>query len=724
MSERVLPVSLENELRTSYLEYAMSVIIGRALPDVRDGLKPVHRRIIYAMHELGLRHEGGYRKSARVVGEVLGKFHPHGDMAVYDALVKLAQPFYSRYPLIEGHGNFGSIDGDNAAAMRYTEVRLSEIGESLILRDLEKGGTEFQPNFDNRELEPTVFPCRLPMVLLNGSTGIAVGMATNIPPHSLKEVCDTLIYLIEHEEASIEELMRHLKGPDFPTGGEIIAQPSEITQVYRQGRGGLTVRGKAAITRRGKQPTIEIYELPYMVMKSALLEKMASLAQEWEDVSALRDESDREGMRIVLELKRDAQPEQVLQRLYDETPLQTIYHVNLTVVRQNQPEVLGIKDILLEWLNFRENTLIKLTEKQQEKDIKQLERNEGLKRAIGEIKQIVSILTESESPKIAEALLGERGYTPAQVEAIINLPLRRLTQLETQKLEKEIEELNKKIEEAREFLESKEARKKFIIGEISEIKERYQDERKTVLKEEVIVAERPCWLGRQGEKSYRDPWRNWSRQLNKRQTGSVVCTVKINENNPPWMITPQGRWSDQLKGQEWVRVTQQAHGQWYGVTPQGRVVETVPCQKFSLPRDEKLGWVWCEVFPEGYGVLTNRGRWLLVKEIKEIRVCGAEKIVSILGKREGQWYDLGSPSDELISGLTPVAITNQGQQFRTLVPNQIVAPLREKERFLGIILFPHPYVIAQRNLFVITIGEENLPPSERPWTHLFPIQVT
>lgn len=354
---KILPIDLRKEMKTSYINYAMSVIVGRALPDVRDGLKPVHRRILYAMHELGIYNEKGYRKCARIVGDVLGKYHPHGDSSVYEALVRLAQDFTTRYLLVEGHGNFGSVDGDGAAAMRYTEARLAKIS-SEMLRDITKDTVDFMPNFDGEEKEPKVLPSRFPNLLVNGSSGIAVGMATNIPPHNLKEVINAAVYLMDHEDASVLELMQYLKGPDFPTGGTIMGV-SGIREAFETGRGKVIVRSKSEIEEVNGRQKIIITELPYMVNKARLIENIAEHVRDKKliGISDLRDESDRDGMRIVIELKRDANANVILNYLYKRTKVQDTFGIIMLALVDNAPKVLNVKEILVNYIKFQKEVI-------------------------------------------------------------------------------------------------------------------------------------------------------------------------------------------------------------------------------------------------------------------------------------------------------------------------------------------------------------------------------
>lgn len=483
---RVQIVSIEEEMKRSYLDYAMSVIVQRALPDVRDGLKPVQRRILYGMHEMGLRPNAKYRKSAGIVGEVLKSYHPHGDSAVYDALVRMVQPFTMRYPLIDGQGNFGSIDGDGAAAMRYTEARLAPIAEEL-LADIEKQTVDFVPNYDDSTREPAVLPARLPNLLINGASGIAVGMATNIPPHNLGEVVDALVYLIDHPDATVEELVERLPGPDFPTGGIILGREG-ILAAYATGRGRIVVRARAHIEESGRGRTsIIVTELPYQVNKAALIEKIAELvkAGRLEGIHDLRDESDRDGMRIVIELKRDAQPRAVLNNLFKHTQLQTTFGVNmLALVDGTLPRVLTLKRMLQLYLEHRQQVVRRRTEF----ELRQAERRahvlEGLKIALDHLDEVIATIRSARSADDArQQLMNRFGLTEIQANAILDMQLRRLAALERQKIEEEYQELLTRIAELRALLADPAKILAVIRRELLELKEQYGDRRRTQIQD-------------------------------------------------------------------------------------------------------------------------------------------------------------------------------------------------------------------------------------------------
>ena len=477
---KVLPVDIKNEMKKCYIDYAMSVIVGRALPDVRDGLKPVHRRILYSMSELGLTPDKGYRKCARIVGDVLGKYHPHGDLSVYDALVRLAQDFSIRYTLVEGHGNFGSVDGDGAAAMRYTEAKMSKIATE-ILRDINKDTVDFIPNFDGEEEEPLVLPSRFPNLLVNGSSGIAVGMATNIPPHNLGEVIDGTIMLIDNPECSILDLMTCIKGPDFPTSG-IIMGTSGIREAYETGRGKVVVRANAIIEEENGRHRIIVDEIPYQVNKAKLIEFIADLVKDKRitGISDLRDESDRDGMRIVIELKKDANPNVVLNLLYKHTKLQDSFGVIMLALVDNEPQVLNLKQILGHYINFQKDVIRRRTQFELKKAEDRAQILEGLRIALDNIDEVINILRNSKTTDIAKSTLIERfGLSDKQAQAILDMRLRRLTGLEREKIEEEYNELMTLINRLKEILAKEELVLNIIKEELLEIKRVYSDERRT-----------------------------------------------------------------------------------------------------------------------------------------------------------------------------------------------------------------------------------------------------
>lgn len=491
IKEKVVARYLEEEMKDSYLSYAMSVIVGRALPDIRDGLKPVQRRILYAMHELHLRYNQSYKKSARIVGECLGKYHPHGDIAVYDALVRMAQEFSLRYPLIDGQGNFGSIDGDPPAAMRYSEARMSRITD-YILQDIEKKTVHFFPNFDNSLSEPEVLPAILPNLLLNGASGIAVGMATNMPPHNLGEVCDALSYLVDNPSASVKDLFKYIKGPDFPTGG-IICGRTDILNMYKTGRGKLTVRAKAATEREKNKTQVVITEIPYQLNKTTLIEQIANIINEKkvEGISDLRDESDKDGIRIVIELRRDAQADIILNQLYKHTSMEMTFGAIFLTLVNRRPQILSLKEMLSQHIHFRKEVIVRRTRFELEKAERRAHILEGLKTALKFLDQVVELIKKSKSPQDAKAALMKKfKLSEIQAQAILEMQLQRLCALERKKIDEEYLELLKTIESLKSILSSEKKQEALIKEETKELKERFADTRRTDIvteKEEIEI---------------------------------------------------------------------------------------------------------------------------------------------------------------------------------------------------------------------------------------------
>jgi len=477
-----IPVDIEQEIKKSYLDYAMSVIIGRAIPDVRDGLKPVHRRVLYAMFEMGNRYNKPYKKSARIVGDIIGKYHPHGDAAVYDTIVRMAQEFSMRYPLIDGQGNFGSIDGDPPAAMRYTEIRLTKLAEE-ILADLDKETVDFGPNYDDSLTEPLVLATKVPLLMLNGSSGIAVGMATNIPPHNLAEVIDGTIHLIKNPDAQVEELMQFIKGPDFPTYG-FINGLSGIAEAYKTGRGIIKMRARAIIERkaRSEKESIVITEIPYLVNKAAMIEKISELVREKKitGISDIRDESDREGIRVVIDVKRDEAANVVLNQLYKLTQMESTFGIIMLAIENGQPKLFNLKEMLQSFINFRKQVVIRRTSYELKKAEERAHVLDGLLVALRNIDAVVAIVKGAKGPKEAqEALMVKFGLSDIQAQAILEMRLQRLTSLEREKIEEEYRDLVKQIAHAKEILADPKQVLKVIIDELEEIKEKYQDPRRT-----------------------------------------------------------------------------------------------------------------------------------------------------------------------------------------------------------------------------------------------------
>jgi len=500
-ASKVIPVNLENEMQKSYIDYAMSVIIQRALPDVRDGLKPVHRRILYAMNEAGMTPNKAYKKSARIVGDVLGKYHPHGDSSVYDAIVRLAQDFSTRYLMVDGHGNFGSVDGDPAAAMRYTEVRMGKIAEEM-LEDIEKDTVDFIPNYDESLKEPTVLPSKVPAILINGSAGIAVGMATNIPPHNLGEVVDGLVMLIDNPEVSIEQLMTAIKGPDFPTGAKILGV-SGIREAYTTGRGVVKVRAQATIEPMPKNKNrIVVTEIPYQVNKARLIESIASLVQEKtiEGITDLRDESDRKGMRIVIELRSDIVPEVLLNQLYKHTQLQDSFGIIMLALVNNHPRILNLKQILEYYLEHQKTVITRRTKYELAKAKERAHILEGLKIALDNLDEVITTIRNSANGDVAKAALIQKfGLSDRQAQAILDMRLQRLTGLERKKIEDEYADVLETIA----YLEGVLADEKKVLAIIKEdlldVKKRFGDARRTAispdtsdLNVEDLIAEEDC----------------------------------------------------------------------------------------------------------------------------------------------------------------------------------------------------------------------------------------
>lgn len=474
-NQDIQAVDIEESIKTSYLDYSMSVIVGRALPDARDGLKPVHRRILYAMNNLGVGSRSPYMKSARIVGDVIGKYHPHGDMAVYDALVRMAQKFSMRYPAVDGQGNFGSIDGDGAAAMRYTEARMTNLTEE-ILRDIEKDTVDFIPNYDDRETEPDVLPSRVPNLLLNGSSGIAVGMATNIPPHSLDELIDGLLLVLENKNATLEEVMQYIKGPDFPTGGIIFGKKG-IIEAYRTGRGRVKLRAKTHIEKKPNKDVIVVDELPYQTNKARLIEQIAELVKEKqiEGISEVRDESDKDGIRVVIELKRDAMSDIVLNNLFKSTTMESTFGVIMLAINNKEPKVFNLIELLKLFLNHRKTVIIRRTIFDLEKARARAHILEGLKIALDNIDEVIELIKNSaDTPSAREGLVAKFGLSELQANAILDMRLSKLTGLEREKLEAELAELMTEIARLDEILKSETLLEKLIKDELLEIKNKFK----------------------------------------------------------------------------------------------------------------------------------------------------------------------------------------------------------------------------------------------------------
>ena len=480
-TERIEKLNINEKLQKSFLSYAMSVIVSRALPDIRDGLKPVQRRIVYGMNEMGVYHNVAHKKSARIVGDVMGKYHPHGDSSIYDAMVRMAQPFSYRYPLVDGHGNFGNIDGDGAAAMRYTEARMSKIASELV-RDIDKNTVDFIDNYDGTEKEPVVLPSRIPNLLVNGATGIAVGMATNIPPHNLGEVVDAIIALIHNSEITIDELMQYIKGPDFPTGGQILGLTG-LRNAYTTGNGTILIRSKAEIETNEKngKNSIIVTEIPYMVNKTKLIERIAEIAKDKivEGITDIRDESNRKGIRIVIELRKDVNPEVMLNNLYKYTQLQASFGINMICLINNEPRTISLKQALEEYLKFQIEIITRRTEFNLNKALERLHILEGYVIAQDNIDEIIKIIRETTDGSEKEKLIQRFNLTDVQATAILDMQLRRLSGLNREKILNEIDELNKLVVDLKDILARPERKLNLIENELLEIKEKYNDERKS-----------------------------------------------------------------------------------------------------------------------------------------------------------------------------------------------------------------------------------------------------
>ena len=553
--EKILPKEIVDEMRESYLDYAMSVIVARALPDVRDGLKPVQRRILYSMGEMGLTSSAKYRKSAAVTGYCMGAFHPHGDAPIYEALTRMAQDFTLRYPLVDGQGNFGSIDGDPPASQRYTECRLSKIGEEM-LRDIEKKTVDFVDNYDGTRKEPIVLPSPLPQLLLNGSLGIAVGMATNIPPHNISEVINALVYLIDHPKATTEDLFKFIKGPDFPTGGTIF-NLKEIIQAYSQGRGPILVRGKAEIEEKEKEKfQIVIREIPFQVQKSTLLEQFANLVQEKriEGIKNIRDESDKEGLRIVIELSRQANPQRILNQLYKFSDLEKVFHLNLlALVDGIQPRVLNLVELLNEFLVHRKKVVFRRTEYDLQKTKERAHILEGLAKCLGKIEEVIRLIkTSADREEAKKKLMRRFKLDEIQANAILDTRLASLAKLERKKIEEELRELKAKIKELTSILKSPQKIKEVIKKELIFLKEKFGDERRTkvhlqkvgeISEEELIPSEETIitltqegYIKRINPKNYKIQKRGGKGILGTKTIGEDIVEHLISANTHDWLL--------------------------------------------------------------------------------------------------------------------------------------------------------------------------------------------
>ena len=592
-SERIIPINIEDEMKSAYIDYSMSVIVSRALPDVRDGLKPVHRRVLYGMSELGLAYNKSHKKSARIVGEVLGKYHPHGDQSVYDSMVRMAQDWSLRYPLVDGQGNFGSMDGDSPAAMRYTEARMERITDE-ILADINKDTVDFRYNFDDTLKEPTVLPTKLPNLLINGASGIAVGMATNMLPHNLTEVINGTVALIDNPEITIEELMEHIKAPDFPTGG-IIYGTSGVKEAFMTGRGRVVLRGKVDIevSSTGKE-TIIISEIPYQVNKAQMIVKMAELvnSKKIEGISALRDESDRKGLRVVVEIKRDAMANVVLSKLYKYTPLQSSYGVNNIALVNGRPELLNLKQILEEYVKFRLEVIVRRTQYDLKKAEERAHILEGLLIALDHLDEVIALIRASKTVEIARNGLMEKfDLSEIQAKAILEMRLQKLTGLERDKVREEYNELQKKIAHYKAILGSEGMQRDIIKAELAEIMEKFGDERRTdisfadgeisvedmIADEEVIITiSQLGYIKRTKASEYRIQGRGGrgSKGSKTRDTDFIEHIFVATTHNYLLLFSEKGRC-------HWLRVYEIPEA---GKTSSGRVIQNI----INLPKDDKV----------------------------------------------------------------------------------------------------------------------------------------
>lgn len=664
---------ITEEMRESYLDYAMSVIVSRALPDVRDGLKPVHRRILYSMHEMGLTHAAKYRKSAAIVGDCLGKYHPHGDIAVYDTLVRLAQDFSLRYPLVDGQGNFGSIDGDGAAAQRYTEVRITRIAEEL-LRDIEKNTVDFRDNYDGTRQEPVVLPSAVPNLLLNGTLGIAVGMATNIPPHNLGELVDALSYLADHPRATSDDLTEFVKGPDFPTGGFIFDE-KEIRQTYATGKGAILNRGRAEIEDGPKNSAqIVITEIPYQVNKSELLETMATLVQEKkiEGIRDIRDESDKDGLRVVIELKQDAHPQKVLNNLYRHTDLEKSFHVNmLALVDGIQPQILSLKEVLEEFLKHRNSVVTRRTRFDLARTKERIHILEGLKKALDHIDRVIETIKKSADKDEAHAQLMKKfGLSDIQATAILEMRLQTLAGLERQRIENELKEKLALARSLEALLKDPHKITEVVKNELAEIKQKYGDERKTkaiksspkefseedlIAEEEaVVVVTRGGYIKRIKPESYRVQKRGGKglMGMETKEEDMVEHLLTCNTHSNLLFFTNSGK-VYQVRAYEIPEGTRVSKGKaifnFLSLNQQEQVTSILAAPKAS--KNSKAG---------GYAVMVTKDG-----VIKKVEAASFENVrrsgliaITLKGSDVLRWAKLTSGQDELI------LITKKGQAIR------------------------------------------------------------
>ena len=740
--EDIKKIPIEEEIKSAYIDYAMSVIAGRAIPDVRDGLKPVQRRILYAMYELGLLPNKPYKKSARVVGETLGKFHPHGDTSVYDALVRMAQDFTMRYPLIDGQGNFGSIDGDPQAAMRYTEARLTKLAVEM-LEDIDKNTVDMTPNFDATLEEPTVLPSKFPNLICNGTSGIAVGLATSIPPHNFTEVAEALKYLAQFPDATVEELCQFIKGPDFPTGGIITNSHEEIIDIYKTARGSITIKGKARIEKLpGNRQRIVIYEIPYQVNKVELIKKIAELVRTGKEkgISDLRDESDRTGIRIVIELKRDADPEKVLKKLYKSTPLEKSFPVNLTVLVDKQPKVLSLKEILQEFIKHRLEVITRRTLFDLEKAENRLHIVEGLIVALENADKVIDIVRSSKDTSQARELLTTRyNLTETQANAILDMRLARFTALETSKLKEEKKELEIQIENYKKILSSEEEKIKVFIQEMDEMLSKYADERKTTIssEKELTFKEYFMFAVMSSGKVYNQKVdenidKNEILQkivnsisLNSVEGEKIVSIQEVESSKPVAFFTKEGKadWSlviDLPKGEGKLKVDSEIVGTIYQgegeenrvflITKKGIIKRMFDEDIFykshnytvmPLNEGDELAVAIADQNPSYIGIYTKNAD-LLLFERNEVRVTG-DKAKGVEG------IDL-DPSDKvagafLIDGHNYILVATSKGYMKLVEKSEFPIKKRGQKGLLAIKLNKDDYVVS---MIPVDIGEEIL----------------
>ncbi|MEM8777330.1 MAG: DNA topoisomerase (ATP-hydrolyzing) subunit A [Cyanobacteria bacterium P01_G01_bin.49] len=686
--DRIIPTDLSNEMSRSYLEYAMSVIVGRALPDARDGLKPVHRRILYAMYELGLTPERPFRKCARVVGEVLGKYHPHGDTAVYDALVRMAQHFSMRSPLIEGHGNFGSVDNDPPAAMRYTECRLQALSTNALLRDIEAETVDFADNFDGSQQEPIVLPARIPQLLLNGSSGIAVGMATNIPPHNLGELIDGTIALIHNPELTEKDLIKIIPGPDFPTGGQILGR-SGIHDAYLTGRGSITMRGVAqleTLEQRGRpdREAIIITQLPYQTNKAALIERIADLVNDKriDGISDIRDESDRDGMRVVIELKRDAYPRVVLNNIYKQTPVQANFGANMLALVNAEPQLLTIKEFLTVFLEFRVETITRRTQYELRKAEERDHLLQGLLIALDNLDAVIQLIRGAADATTArEQLVEQFGLSSVQADAILQMQLRRLTALEAEKINAEHEELQLKIADLQDILARRERIEAIIEEELAQIRSTHATPRRTeiihddgeIVDTDLIANEQAIILLTEQGYMKRMPVSTFGAQQ-RATRGKAAAKIKENDVVEHFLTCCD---HDQVLFFSDRGVVYGVHA--YQIPAASRTARGIPIvQMLPIPKDEKItSIVAVSEFSEDVFLvmLTHKGyiKKTALSAFSHIRTNGL--IAISLGEGDQlRWVRLAREEDSVILG------TRQGMAIHFHADNQQLRPLGRATR--------------------------------------------